>query len=373
MAKVKRVLQIGTGNFGRGGLSTIVLNFGLNQDSNKIIFDYLIEGNISDEKYKIEIEKKRGRIFEIKTKNKLKRIYFFIKFFKKYKYKTIHIHVSLARIKTIIIQVLFKMYGGKRVILHSHSTGIDINKGNKKIALLRHNILKRILPLMTDEFLACSKLAGEWLYPKKYLNKVKIINNGIDIEKYKFDLEKRKQIRKKMNLENKFVLGNIGRFSYQKNHEFLIDIFNEVQKIEEESILLLIGNGELENRIKEQVKELKLEEKVIFLGTTDKVEDYLQIMDVFPFPTRFEGLGIVAIEAQAAALKVIASDKVPEEAKISDYLEYFSLEKSSKEWAKKILEYRNGYERKNMVKEVEETGYSIQNSAKELEKIYNHL
>ena len=129
----------------------------------------------------------------------------------------------------------------------------------------------------------------------------------------------------------------------------------------------------MENKIKEQVKKLNLEKKVIFLGTTDKVEDYLQVMDIFPFPTRFEGLGIVAIEAQAAALKVIASDKVPKEAKISDYLEYFSLEKNSKEWAKTILEYRNGYERKNMVKEIEKAGYSIQNSAKELEKIYNHL
>ena len=245
-----------------------------------------------------------------------------------------------------------------------------MNKGNMKIALLKHNILKKILPLMTDEFLACSKLAGEWLYPEKYLDRVKIINNGIDIEKYKFNLEIRNQLKKEMNLEEKFVLGHIGRFSYSKNHKFLIEIFNEVQKIEKESILLLIGNGELEEKTKDQVKQLNLEEKVIFLGTTDKVESYLQIMDVFVFPSQFEGLGLVAIEAQTAALKVIASDKVPLEAKLSDYLEYFSLNKNSKEWAEEILKYKNSYERKDMTKEIEKVGYSIKSSAKELEKIY---
>ena len=133
---------------------------------------------------------------------------------------------------------------------------------------------------------------------------------------------------------------------------------------------MLIGNGELEKKIKEQVKKLKLEDKVIFLGTTDKVEDYLQIMDIFVFPSRFEGLGLVAIEAQAAALKVIASDRIPLEAKLSDYLEYVPLNKSSKEWAEKILEYKNGYERIDISKLIERKGYSIRNSAKELEKIY---
>lgn len=370
MNRPQRVLQIGAGNFGKGGLSTIVLNFGLNQNSEKIIFDYLIKNWVIDEKYKNQIESKKGIIHEIKTKNNIQGLYYLNKLLRKNEYDTIHVHISSVKTRALIVPFLFKLYGGKTVIIHSHSTGIDINKGNKKLALLKHGILKNILPLMTDEFLACSKLAGEWLYPKKYLEKVKIINNGIDVEKFKFNLEKRNQLRKEMNLENKFVLGNVGRFSYQKNHEFLIKIFNEVQKIEKESVLLLIGNGELEEQIKEQVKELKLEDKVIFFGTTDKVEDYLQVMDIFPFPTRFEGLGIVAIEAQAAALKIIASDRVPEEAKLSDYFEYFSLDKTSEEWAEQILKYKNGYERKDMTEEIEKAGYSIKSSAKELEKIY---
>lgn len=370
MDRPKRILQIGVGNFGRGGQSTIVLNFGLNQDSSKVVFDYLIIDKVSNEKYIKQIENKGGKVYELKLKSSIEKIYNLKKFFKNSNYETIHIHISVAKISTFIIQLLFKLYGGKTIILHSHSTGIDTNKENRKIALLRHNIFKKILPLMTDEFLACSKMAGEWLYPKKYQNRVKIINNGIDIEKYKFNLEKRNYLRRKMNLENKFILGHVGRFSHSKNHKFLIKIFNEVQKIEKESVLLLIGNGELEQEIKEKVKKINLEDKVIFLGVTDKVEDYLQIMDVFVFPSRFEGLGLVAIEAQASALEVIASDKVPLEARVSNYLEYFSLNQTPKEWAEKILEYKNGYERKVISKILEDKGYSIKNSTKELEKIY---
>lgn len=370
MDNPERILQIGTKNFGKGGLSTIVLNFGLNQDSSKIIFDYLITDKINDTKYVKQIENKKGKVYELKSKNKLKKIYFLGKFFKENKYKIVHIHLSSANIGTFIIQILFKIFGGKIIILHSHSSGLDINKGNKKIALLKHNILKKILPLITDEFLACSKLAGEWLYPEKYLDKVKIINNGIDEEKYKFNLEKRKQLRKKMNLENKFVLGHVGRFSYSKNHKFLVEIFNEVEKKEKESVLLLIGNGELEKNIKDQVKKLNLHQKVIFLGTTDKVEDYFQIMDIFLLPSRFEGLPIVGIEAQASGLKCFFSNSITKEVEISNLCEFLNINVFPLEWTESILKNKNGYKRKDMSNVIKKAGYSIKQSAKELEEIY---
>lgn len=370
MDKPKRILQIGTGNFGRGGLSTIVLNFGLNQDSSKVIFDYLIMDKVSDEKYIKQIENKGGKVYELKSKNSIEKICNLKNFFKNSNYETIHIHISIAKISTFVIQLLFKLYGGKTIILHSHSTGIDINRGNRKIALLRHNILKNVLPLLTDEFLTCSKLAGEWIYPKRYLDRVKIINNGIEVAKYRFDLEKRNQLREKMNLENKFIIGNVGRFSYQKNHEFLIKIFNEIQKVEKESVLLLIGKGELEQKIKGQVEQLNLKDKVIFLGVTDKVEEYLQIMDVFLLPSRFEGLPIVGVEAQASGLQCFFSKNITEELKITKLCQFLNISISPKEWAKQILNYKTGYERNNMTKELEKSGYSIKSSAKELEKIY---
>lgn len=375
MNKPKRILQIGAGNFGRGGLSTIVLNFNLNQNKEKIVFDYILENGISDEKYRKIIEEYNGKIYEIPNnkKGRLNRMKFYLKlakFLRKSKYEIIHIHLSVVTLRTVIYQILGKFLGNSKIILHSHSTGIDMNKGNRDKVLIKHNILKRIQPLLADEFLACSRLAAEWLYPQKYLDKVKIVNNGIDIKKYQFDSKKRNELRQRINLKNKFVVGNIGRFSYQKNHEFLIKIFNEIQKIEKNSVLLLIGNGELEGKIKEQVKILGLQDKVFFLGVTDRVEDYLQVMDVFCFPTRFEGLSVVSIEAQAAALKVLISDNVSLEAKLTEYLEYFSLDKSPKEWAEKVLEYKKWYERKDVSELIKEKGYSIEYSAKVLEKIY---
>lgn len=369
MEKPIRVLQFGAGNFGRGGQSTIVLNFGMNTDNKKIIFDYVVN-IISDEKYIDIIGEKGGKVYLLNSKkrnfyNKVKDIFSMNRIISKNNYKIIHINTDNAFI-AFIIGILGKINKVSKIIIHSHSTGTNQNK----IKILFHNISKFFLPFIGDEFLACSNPAGEWLYPKKYLDKVKTINNGIDIEKYKFNLEKRKQLRKEMNLENKFILGHIGRFSDVKNHKFLIEIFNEVQQIEKESILLLIGNGELEQKIKEQVKKLDLKDKVIFLGTTNKVEDYLQIMDIFIFPSKFEGLGLVVIEAQAAALKVIASDRIPKEAKLTDYLKFLSLEELPQKWAEEILKYRRGYKRIDTRKEVEKAGYSIKLSAKELEKIY---
>lgn len=369
MEKPIRVLQFGAGNFGRGGQSTIVLNFGMNIDNKKIIFDYVVN-IISDEKYIDIIGEKGGKVYLLNSKkrnfyNKVKDIFSMNRIISKNNYKIIHINTDNAFI-AFIIGILGKINKVSKIIIHSHSTGTNQNK----IKILFHNISKFFLPFIGDEFLACSNPAGEWLYPKKYLDKVKIINNGIDIEKYKFNLEKRKQLRKEMNLENKFILGHVGRFSDVKNHKFLIKIFNEVQQIEKESILLLIGNGELEQEIRKQAKELNLEEKVIFLGTTDKVEDYLQIMDIFLLPSKYEGLPIVGIESQASGLKCFFSKNITEELRITDLCEFLDINISPKKWAEEILKYKNSYERKNMVKEIEKAGYSIKLSVKELESIY---
>ena len=370
MEKEIRVLQFGTGNFGRGGQSTIIYNFGMELAKKNIIFDYFID-KISDPLYEKKINEVGGKVYNLNIYNKnlitqIKKLIYLNKILTKEKYKIVHLNTSNIYSATVLV-IFFKIKKIEKIIIHSHNTGVVITK---KIKILIHNLLKNIIFSVGDEFLACSELAAEWFYPKKYMDKIKIINNGIDVKKYKFSMETRKNIRKKLNLENKFVIGNIGRFSYQKNHEFLIQIFNEIQKIKENSILLLIGTGELEHKIKEQIENLQLRDKVLFLGITNEVEKYLQAMDIFCFPTRFEGLGIVAIEAQAAALKVIVSDRVPLEVKLTKYLEFFSLENSAKEWAEKVLEYKDGYLRNDTSKEIIAKGYSLQGVARILEKIY---
>lgn len=367
MKKPIRILQFGTGNFGRGGQSTIILNLGMKMNNEEFIFDYYVN-EISDEKYIDIINEKGGKVFISKFSkiNFITRIKKFIEINKIIKgYKVIHINTDNSFFP-FVVGIIGKINKVEKIVIHSHS----IKFNGKILRVIGHRILKFFLPLIGNEFLACSKKAAKWLYPRKILNKIKIINNGIDVEKYKFDLKKRKELREKMNLKNKFVLGNIGRFSYVKNHKFLIEIFNEIQKKEKESILLLIGNGELEHEIRKQVEQLNLKDKVIFLGITDKVEEYLQIMDVFIFPSNFEGLGLVAIEAQAAALKVIASNNIPEEVKLTDYLEFLSLKKSQKIWCEKILQYKNNYERKDTSKIIEKKGYSISNSVKNLKEVY---
>lgn len=370
MEKTVRVLQFGTGNFGRGGQSTIVYNFGMELAQKNIIFDYFID-KISDPIYEKRINELGGKVYNLNIKKKniitqIKKMLYLNKILSKEKYKIVHLNSSNIY-SAIILVIFFKIKKIEKIIIHSHSTGIAITK---KIKILIQKLLKNIIFLLGDEFLACSKLAAEWFYPQKYLDEIKIVNNGIDIKKYKFSMETRDIIRRELNLEKKFVIGNVGRFSESKNHKFLIEIFTEIEKQEKKVILLLIGEGELKKQVKIQVEELKLQNKVIFIETTNEVEKYLQAMDVFCFPTKFEGLGIVAIEAQAAALKVIASDKVPLEAKLTEYLEFFSLDKSAKEWAKKVLEYKNGYKRKDMSKEIRNKGYSIKDSVEILERIY---
>ena len=197
-----------------------------------------------------------------------------------------------------------------------------------------------------------------------------IVNNGIDTEKFVFDKQVRDKIRTGLKIENKFVVGHIGRFSYQKNHEFLIDIFNEVYKKNSNAVLLLLGCGELEKQIREKVHILGLDKAVIFNGTVSNANEFYQAMDCFVLPSHFEGLGIVAVESQASGLKTLCSDVVPKEAQITNLLEFMSLSDTAEAWAEKVLSYDNRYGRRDMSDEIKKSGFDIKYSAKQLEGLY---
>ena len=203
--------------------------------------------------------------------------------------------------------------------------------------------------------------------------KFTIIHNAIDSKNYKFDLEKRDNLRKSLNIENKFVIGHVGRFAYQKNHKFLINIFYELQKIEPTSVLMLVGSSVNDDQFiikaKEQVKKLNIENKVLFLGMRNDVPDLMQAMDCFILPSSFEGLPLVAVEAQSAGLKSYLSDVITDEVKITDLVEFISLKESPEHWAKQILSNRN-YIRKDMTDEVKKAGYDIKTEIKKIEKFY---
>lgn len=369
-----RVLQLGTRNFGTGGISTIIFNLGKNIDSQKIIFDYLIIGRPKNESYLKEIENKGGKVFFIKNNFfKLFNLFFEIRKLKnKEKYKIVHINISIAYL-ALIYSFICYLSGFKIILVHSHAAGIEGKY--KYIKKIFHKISKAIIPLFTTEFIACSHLAAEWMFPKKYLKKIFILKNGIDSKKFKFNVEKRKELRKKLLLENSFVLGHIGRMVDIKNHRFIIEVFKEIKLIIPESKLLLIGTGPLENELKRYVKNLKLEKDVLFLGVKTDVENYLQVMDIFLFPSKFEGLGIVGVEAQASGLNCLISNKVPKEIKCTDFCEFLSIY-DLKKWIVKIKEIKSTYklnQRDNSFFKVKENGYDIKDCAENLKEKYLKL
>jgi len=222
-------------------------------------------------------------------------------------------------------------------------------------------------------YFACSEYAGKWLFGNKTGgSKLTVLNNAIDLEKFSFDNDMREKLRAELGLENKFVLGNIGRFCFQKNHDFLIDVFYRVYKMDNSAVLMLIGEGELVDTVREKVRSLNLEKSVLFLEPKENINDYYQAMDVFVLPSHYEGFGIVALEAQAAGVPTICSDKVPNVTRLSEDIEYISLDTPADKWAEAIMLRKNAG-RKNSIDYIRKKGYDIKVEARKLEDIYINM
>lgn len=206
--------------------------------------------------------------------------------------------------------------------------------------MLLHEYHKKSIEKMATHFYACSDLAGEFMFTEMARNRAtyKIVNNAIDLNSYKFDLEIRNKIREENGWSERKVIGHIGRFHKQKNHRFLIDIFKEMHEKDATTLLLLIGDGALKAEIEEYVKEKGLENAVCFLGTTKKVHNYLQAIDLFILPSLYEGLPMVLVEAQTAGVPCCVSDVVSKQAKLTDNIRFISLDDNTKQWAQQGFE-----------------------------------
>ena len=355
-----RILQILPGGHICGGIENFIMNYYRNIDRSKVQFDFLVH---YEEKgyYDDEILQLGGKIYYTnvrKDKKIIKYIKFLNKFFKEHKeYKIIHGHMpGLAP----IYFMMAKINGVKIRISHSH-----VNDTEKT---LKGRILKLVIKTIkhfSNVYFACSEDAGKFMYGKR---KFTVIENAIDIDKFSFDLSKREELRKELELKDEFVLGCVGRFNYQKNHFFLLDIFSEIHKLEQNTKLVLIGEGDLENDIKQKAKELNIEKDILFLGVKKNIQDYYNVFDVFVLPSNFEGVGIVFVEAQANGLKTFASTEVPKEAKVSELIHFISLQKEPSYWAKEILS--NKMDRKDVTKEIEENNLSIKKEASKLQNMY---
>lgn len=353
------------------GVDTIIMEYYRNIDRSKVQFDFIMDG-YNETPVDQEIKRLGGQVYKVEPyeQNMLNNIRQCEAIFRDNDYKIVHSHLN-----TLSVFPLFAAWRAKVPIriAHNHSTAA---KGEGKRTVLKY-MLRPFARLFATHYCACSAYAGKWLFGEKFYNsgKVHLIKNAINIDKFAFDEQVRKKVRRKLNIDQKFVVGHVGRFVYQKNHEFLIDIFAEVYKRNKNALLMLVGSGELEQAIKEKVNSLGLSDSVLFLGTRTDVADLMQAMDVFILPSHYEGLGIVAIEAQAAGLKTIVSEAIPEEAKITKLLEYCRLDQLASVWAEKTLVCcRNEtYERRTQYGELEQAGYDIKGAAKELSEWYEGI
>lgn len=351
------------------GVASVIMNYYRHIDRSKVQFDFLYF-NDDEITYKYEIKKLGGNIYKINKPNISKKSICEIKnFFKgcNGKYRILHNHEVYLN---ILMAPLAKKNGFKYIITHSHTTSYS----DKFINSIRNRILCMPLKKQADYFMACSKAAGKLLYGSRSVEdgKVFILNNAIDCKKFKYDESLRIKIRKQLGLENKIVIGHVGRFNAQKNHKFLLEIFDEILKLDKHSILLLVGDGPLFKEIKKISKEMRINDKIIFLGRRDNIFEILQGMDIFILPSLYEGLPVIGVEAQAAGLPCFMADTITNEVDINE-VKYFSLKDDIEILAQKILHEYKIFNRRNIVEEIKNNGFEINLECKKLQKFYLSL
>lgn len=362
---MKKVLHVNSSISSNSGVMNVIMNYYRHIDRKKIQFDFLyyIE---HENNYKKELDKLGSYYYLISSpKNILKfkdeLSSFLVQHFGEY--EIVHLHdIFLAR----IMYKIFKDHGIKKVIVHCHSA----KWSNNLLSGIRNKLMCINLNKYADDFFACSRAAGNFVYKKDM--EYTIVNNAIEIDRFVYSVQQRKKLRAEMKLDNKIVIGHVGRFSKEKNHKFLIEVFEEILKINKNSVLLLIGEGDLKEKIELNIKELDLENKVILLGNRKDVNLLYQVMDVFILPSIYEGLPLVGVEAQISGLRCVMSDVITNEVNLTD-VSFLSLKTTKKDWAVKILEKANEGRIINSADMVKEKEFSICQEAEKLQKLYLNM
>ena len=356
-----RVLHVVT-IMNRGGLETMIMNYYRKIDRSKIQFDFLVH-RYEKGAYDNEILSLGGKIYRISRLNPFSLGYRkkLNTFFMENNYDYIHVHQDCM--SSIVLKYAYKNNIRIR-IAHSHNANQD-----KNLKYIIKLLYKKFIPKYATHLFACGKEAGDWMFGN---SRYFIVNNAIDAGKYRFNIEVRNKMRKKLNLSNQLVIVHVGRFNHQKNHPFLIDIFNELNKLNNNVVLFLIGDGNDRYVIEKKVKELDLSTKVKFLGIRNDVSDLLQARDIFLLPSYYEGLSLASVEAQASGLPCLISDTIPIECKKTDLVWQMSLNKSSKQWAEKIIELSK-IERIDTYEKIKKENFDINENVKWLSDFYIKL
>lgn len=360
-----RIAQV-IGKWVGGGVESVVMNYYRHIDRSKIQFDFICDEDSTNIPYD-EIKSLGGQIILIPPYQKIFRYHKELKnILKEGNYKIVHSHINTLSV--------FSLWAAKAAgvpvrIAHSHSTS------NPKE--FKKNIIKQFLRLFSKHFatdyMCCSELAGRWLFGNKVYDKGKVylLNNAIELDKFAYNEEIRKELRNELKIhDNTLVIGHIGRFVEQKNHTFLIDIFNEIHKKNKNSVLILVGQGPLMLDIEKKVKELNLDENVMFLGQRKDAFKLYQVFDVFILPSLYEGLPVVAVEAQASGLYCVLSNKMTKETKLLDSTIFFDIKEKKLKIVENILNDYKNHLRDNSTVKVLNLNFDIKEEVKKLTEQY---
>ena len=367
MTNPVRVLNVlGTTNL--GGAESRVMELYRAMDKKKVQFDFLVHTD-KEGQYDAEIQQLGGRIYHVprfRVINYLSYRKALRRFFGEHR-EFVAVQGHMTSTAAIYLPIA-KKAGIPMTIAHARSAGVD--RGLKGFVT---RILRSSLKYKADYCFACSAEAAEAVYGRNWIEagKVRTIPNAIDVQRFAFQEEMRQRVRKELGLDHNFVIGHIGRFSFMKNHNYLIDIFVQLCKIRDDAALVLIGEGELKQKIQERVNQLGLAGRVRFLGNSFDVERYYQAFDYFVFPSLFEGLPVSVVEAQASGLRCLVSDKVTKEAALTELVTYKSIEESAASWASEVMRNsKKALVREDMRAAIAEKDFDVQKLAAEMEVFY---
>ena len=364
-----RVLHVLGGVFRHGGTEAFIMNYYRHIDRSTVQFDFVVHG-FEKGVYDDEIAELGGKIYQVplKSKNYFGNIKALKAIFNTGKYNIVHSHMDAMG---MVVLKTAKKCGIPIRISHSHNT--DHQTTNKLQYALHEHARKNIIKYATH-FFACSKAAGKWLYGEDIIksSNYQIIKNAIDFDNFCFDEDMRAQIRSKYHLRSEDIaFGHIGRFSEQKNHMFLLDVFYEILKFTPTAKLFLIGDGHLLKQVEERIIKLDIINNVHLLGLRKDTFEILNAFDIFLLPSLYEGLPVVLTEAQANGLQCFVSDTITDEIDLLNAVTFISLDESPGKWADKIIKSYDGkLDRAVKKDDFASTGYEIQTATKDLQDFY---
>jgi glycosyltransferase involved in cell wall biosynthesis len=359
-----RILQVVT-IMNRGGLETMLMNYYREMSKNGFQFDFLVHREEAGD-YDKEIEALGGRIYRmpnIRPGNYRRYFKELDAFFEKNnRYRIVHAHMNEN--SSFVLRAAKKV-GIPCRIMHSHASDLKLDY-KYPFRMYARSVIRN----NPSEYFACSNRAGEWLFGKKKISNsnFSIINNAVKTEDFIFNEETRKKVREEIKAEDKLVIGHVGRFHESKNHIFLLQVFESLFKKHNQSVLVLVGDGDTRKMIEREAEKRGIYHAIRFLGVRDDIADLLQAMDMFVFPSHFEGLPVVLIEAQAAGLRCILSDRITRDVDITGRMEFIPLERSADYWSEAIL--KSTYEHVDTQQILIKNGYDAAQMAKWLGDFY---